>query len=193
MIATAAAFAGAADVAPVQLNCNALQLSAAIKLEERIEVPARGFSLLPPQGERWCYRRLTSFGVNFSKIPPFAGPREKPPSLEEIVAMRQFSAIALSLQGLVKGETNIQNTEDLKTLVERLIRENLFFQVTGGLSSADHRFSILESNVAAASLPGVVCVRFDARAEERGNRQAPALVFCAEPSRQHGVPPSRLD
>jgi hypothetical protein len=174
---TATAFVGATDVVPAQLNCNAVQLLAVIKPDERIEVPARGFSLLPPQGERWCYRRLTSFGVNFSKIPPFAGPLEKPPSLEEIVATRMFSSIALSLQGLIREGTDIQNPAELKTFVDGLIRENLFFQVVGGLSSPNHRFSILESNVTAENLPGEVCVRFNARAKERGNRQAPALVF----------------
>jgi hypothetical protein len=174
---TAPAFCSAADVMPIVPDCKMLQSSAATKREQRIEIVAPGFSILPPQGERWCYRFLTSFGVSFFKIPPSASPLDRPPSLEEVVATRMFSAIAVSLKGLLGEGVQIQNADDLKTFVDGLIRENLFSQVLTGLSSGEHRFRLLESKVEIRSFSSALCVRFDTRIEERGNVQAPALLF----------------
>lgn len=173
----AAAFCSAADVMPIVPDCKMLQSSAATKREQRIEIVAQGFSILPPQGERWCYRFLTSSGVSFFKIPPSASPLDRRPSLEEVVATRLFSAMAMSLKGLIREGVRIQNPDDLKTFVDLLIRENLFSQVITGISSGEHRFRLLDSSVAIMSLSSAVCVRFDGRIEERGNVQAPALVF----------------
>jgi hypothetical protein len=157
------------------LDCKTLQSSAA-KPQQRIEIAAHGFSVLPPQGERWCYRLLASSGVSFFKIPRLDWPSERPPSLEEIVAGRLFSAIAVSLKGLRDFE-QIQHPDDLKALVSILIREQIFSQFTTGLSSVDHRFRLFESNLKSESYSGAICVIFDARVEERGNLEAPNLVF----------------
>jgi hypothetical protein len=173
----AAAFCSAADVAPIPPDCKVLQSLAVTKKEQRIEIAAHGFSILPPQGERWCYSLLASSGVSFFKIPPSAGPLDRPPSLEEFVATRLFSAIAISLKGLIREGANIQNPVDLKTFVDLSIRENIFPQFITGISSGAHRFRLLESTVAVMNFSSAVCVRFDGRVEERGNLQAPALVF----------------
>lgn len=173
---TISALCRAADVLPGPLRCEMLQGTAVTKLEHRIEIAERGFSILPPQGERWCYRLLTSFGVSFFKIPPFAG-FEKPPSLEEVVATRLFSGTAMSLAGLRDVEPQVTNPEDLKAVVDLLIREQLFSQFTVGIASMDHRFRVLESNVSNAAHLSAMCVKFNARIEERGNVQAPNLVF----------------
>jgi hypothetical protein len=151
--------------------------SSVAKLEQRIEIIAHGFSVLPPQGERWCYRLLASSGVSFFKIPKLEWPSERPPSLEEFVAGRLFSAIAVSLKGLRDVDGQIQHPDDLKALVDSLIREQVFSQFTTGLSSVDHRFRLLESNLTSETYAGAICARFDARVEERGNLQAPNLVF----------------
>ena len=173
----AAAFCSAAEVMPSPVDCAMLQSSAVTKRELRIEIAAEGFSILPPQGERWCYRLLASSGVSFFKIPPSAGLIDRPPSLEEVVATRLFSAMAMSLKGLIRDGVRIQNPDDLKSFVDHLIRENLFSQVLTGISSAEHRFRLLESKVDITSFSSSICVRFDGRVEERGNIQAPALVF----------------
>ena len=168
----------AADVLvlPGPLRCEMLQAMAVTKLEQRIEIAERGFSVLPPQGERWCYRLLTSNGVSFFKIPPFTG-FEKPPSLEEIVATRLFSGTAVSLKGLRDVEPQVTNPDGLKAVVNLLIREQLFSQFTVGIASMNHRFRVLESNISTAAHSSAMCVKFDARIEERGNVQAPNLVF----------------
>lgn len=173
---TISAVCRAADVLPGPLRCEMLQGTAVTKLEHRIEIAERGFSIMPPQGERWCYRLLTSFGVSFFKIPPFAG-FEKPPSLEEVVATRLFSGTAMSLKGLREVEPQVTNPDELKAVVDILIREQLFSQFTVGIASMDHRFRVLESNVSNAAHLSAMCVKFNARIEERGNVQAPNLVF----------------
>jgi hypothetical protein len=172
---TVAEFCGAADIMPSPLDCKMLRSSAATKL--RIDIAAQGFSVLPPQGERWCYRLLTSYGVSFFKIPKLERLLGMPPSLEEFVATRLFSAMAMSLKGLHDLETPIHNPDELKTLVDLLIGGHLFSQIIVGVSSKEHRFSLLQSNVAIVSYSGATCVRFDGRVEERGNSQGPALVF----------------
>jgi hypothetical protein len=162
---------------PITVDCHTLQTSAVINPEQRIEIPAQGFSLLPPQGDRWCYRLLTSAGITFFKIPKIEGAFESPPSLEEVVTLRMFSAIAMSLKGLRDFGTPSENPDELKTLVNQLISEYLFAQIFAGLRTPKHRFRLLESNVVVKSYSGASCVRFDARVEERGNFQAPNLVF----------------
>jgi hypothetical protein len=171
-----AAFCNAADVTSIPGDCEALRGSA-VNLEQRIEIAAHGFSVLPPQGERWCYSLLALSGVSFFKTPKLEWPSERPPSLDEIVAGRLFSATAVSLKGLRGFDAQIQHPDDLKTLVTLLIRQQFFAQFTTGLSSADHRFRLLESNLKSETYSGAICVKFDARVEERGNLQAPNLVF----------------
>lgn len=172
-----AAFCGAADLIPVAPDCPMLQSAAVTKLEQRIEIAPHGFSILPPQGERWCYRLLTSAGVSFFKIPPTAAPLGRPPPLEEIMAMRLFSGMAMSLDGLRDFETQIQSSDELQAQVDHLIRDQLFAQIIVGVSVGDHRFRLLESSTRPVSYSGATCVRFDARVEERGNVQTPTLIF----------------
>ena len=166
----------AAEVLPGPLHCAMLQTTAVTQLDQRIVIADRGFSVLPPQGGRWCYRLLTSAGVSFFKIPAFAG-FEKPPSLEEFVATRLFSAMAMSLKGFKDLKSQIESSDELKAVVNLLIREQLFSQITVGVATADHHFRLLESNVSTVAYSGAICVKFDAIVEERGNLQAPNLVF----------------
>ena len=173
---TTSARGHAAEVLPAPIHCAMLQGTAVTNLAQRIEIAARGFSILPPQGERWCYRLLTSDGVSFFKIPPIAG-FEKPPSLEEFVAMRLFSGMAMSLKGLRDIDTRIKNPDEIEAVVDLLIREQLFPQIIVGIASMEHRFRLLESNVSTVAYSGAMCVKFDARVEESGNVQAPNLVF----------------
>ena len=64
-----AVYCEAADSSPITINCDTLQSSAVTNLEQRIEVAAPGFSVLPPRGELWCYRLMSSEGISFFKIP----------------------------------------------------------------------------------------------------------------------------
>ncbi|HEX2929818.1 MAG TPA: hypothetical protein VHV54_08910 [Candidatus Binatia bacterium] len=61
----------AADAAPVTSNCDALKSLPVTSPEQRIEITTPGFSVLPPRGERWCYRLMASQGVSFFRIPQF--------------------------------------------------------------------------------------------------------------------------
>jgi hypothetical protein len=166
----------AAEVLPGPPHCAMLQSTAVTQLDQRIVIADRGFSVLPPQGERWCYRLLTSAGVSFFRIPPLAG-FEKPPSLEEIVVMRLFSGMAMSLKGFKDLKSQIETYDELKAVVNLLIREQLFSQITVGVATVNHRFHLLESNVSTVAYSDMMCVKFDAKVEELGNLQAPNLVF----------------
>jgi hypothetical protein len=145
-------------------------------LAQRVEIGAHGFSILPPQGERWCYRLMKNGGMSFFKIPKFEKGFESLPSREEIFAMHMFSTIAISLKGFRDIETNIQTLDELKTIVNLLISEHLFSQILEGVISAQHRFRLLGSDLGINSALGPSCVSFDATVEERGSVQAPGLV-----------------
>ena len=162
----------AADSSPITINCDMLQSVAVTN--QRIEVAAPGFSVLPPQGERWCYRLLSSDGISFFKIPKSKPVFDGPPSLE-IAALHLSGAMAMSLKGLKDFGTNVQTPDELKDSVSVLIREHIFSQISAGVISAEHRFRLLESSVAIDNSLGASCVRFDAKVEERGSVQGPSL------------------
>jgi hypothetical protein len=173
----AAAYCEAANVAPVALDCGALGYSAVTNIDRRVEIATPGFSILPPQGEHWCYRLTASQGISFFKIPKFEKSFEQPPSREEVAALRMFSAIAISLKGFRDLKTNVQSPEELKSSVNLMIDEHLFSQIVDGVKSAEHRFRLLDSRVVMDNSSGASCARFDAKIEERGSVQAPGLVF----------------
>jgi hypothetical protein len=173
---TVAVCCDAADFEPITVNCDTLRSTAVTNLDQRLEIGVQGFSVLPPQGEHWCYRSMVS-GVSFFKVHKSENGFERPPSHAELAALHMFGAIAMSLGGFGKFGTKIQTPDELKTLVDRLISEHLFSQILGGVLSAEHRFQLLESNVAINSSLEAICVRFATRVEERGSSQAPGLVF----------------
>jgi hypothetical protein len=60
-----AAFCGAASFTPVPVTCGYVEGFAITNLNQRMEVPASGFSVLPPQGENWCAKSLAREGSVF--------------------------------------------------------------------------------------------------------------------------------
>lgn len=122
----------AADSTPI--NCDTLQSSPVTNLEQRIEIAASGFSVLPPRGELWCYRLMSSQGVSFFKILQLRKAFDGPPSLETAV-LRLSGAMAMSLKGLWDFG-NPQSPDELKSLVSVLINEHLFSQISAGVLSA---------------------------------------------------------
>jgi hypothetical protein len=124
LFVTISAHCRAAEFLHVPPHCAMLQATAVAELQQRIEIAEGGFFILYPQGERWCYCHLKSNGVSFFGIPPLAG-FEKPPSLEEIIATRLFSGMAMSLKGFKDLKSQITNPDELKAVVNLLIREQL--------------------------------------------------------------------
>ena len=98
--------------------------------------------------------------------------------------------MAMSLKGLRDFETKVQTPDELKNAVNVLIKEHLFSQISAGVLSAQHRFRLLESNVAINSALEATCVRFDALVEERGSLLAPTPRVFNEFSGQRRMPPS---
>jgi hypothetical protein len=174
---TVAVCCEAAESAPITISCDSLQSSAVTNLGQRVEIVAQGFSVLPPQGQGWCYRAMASRGGSFFKIPKFEKGFESLPSRDQIAALHIFSAIALSLAGFTDFGAKIKSPEELESIVHLLINEHLFSQILDGVQSAEHRFRLLESNIVSDTFLGAGCVRFKATVEERGSVQAPALVF----------------
>lgn len=174
----AAVCCDAASFIPPALDCEKLEYSTVINPEKPFEIAAHAFSVLPPKGAGWCYRLFATAGIGFFKIPRLEKVFSTPPTRDEFAKLHIFSAIAISLKGLPGVETQVQNSEELKALVGRLIREHLFTQLLVGITTAEHRFRLLESNVVAPqSDGGAICVKFEATIEERGSSQAPDLVF----------------
>ena len=179
MCFTLAVCCEAAESAPITVSCDTLQSSAVTNLGQRVEILAQGFSVLPPQGEGWCYRAIASQGGSFFKLPKFEKDFESLPSRDQIAALHLFSAIALSLAGFRDFGAKIKRPEELESVVNLLITEHLFSQILDGVQSAEHRFRLLESNIVSDTSFGARCVRFNAKVEERGNVQAPGLIFLS--------------
>jgi len=161
---------------PITPTCDTLKSLPVTDLEQRIEIEAPGFSVLPPRGEHWCYRLMASQGVSFFKLPKFEKVFDGPPELE-IAALHLLGAMAMSLKGFGDFGTKLQTPDELKTVVNVLINTHLFPQILEGVVSAEHRFRVMQSNVSINSALGATCVGFDALIEERGNAQAPTLVL----------------
>jgi hypothetical protein len=176
---TVAVCCDAAESAPITLNCETLQTSAVTDLGQRVEIVAHGFSILPPQGQGWCYRAMASAGGSFFKVPKFEKGFASLSSPDQIAALHVFSTIALSLAGLRDFGAKIKSPEELESVVNLLITEHLFSQIINGVQSAEHRFRLLESNIVSDTSLGALCVKFNAKVEERGNVQAPGLIFLS--------------
>ena len=57
-------FCGAAVFTPIPFNCSVFDSSLVTNVDERIEVSALGFSVLPPQGENWCVKSMAAKGLS---------------------------------------------------------------------------------------------------------------------------------
>ncbi len=187
----------AANVAPTPLpplSCRELRTSPITDSKQRRDIAQQGFSILPPQGEHWCYRPVGSSGASFFKLPRLEDTFEALPSRDKAIpTSRVFGAMAMSLKGFINLESSVASPDDLKSLVHRLIGEDLFSQLIFGLKSAQHRYHVLESNVTTYEKLATACVRFNATVEERGSPTAPAMVFLLNlPSNlvcRHPTPP----
>jgi hypothetical protein len=176
---TVAVFCNAAVFTPVPLNCAMFDSSPVANLDERMEVPAAGFSVLPPQGQNWCVKSLASKGLSFLKAPESLPVFGKPASPDELLPMAveaiRFTGLAVDLPDF---GFSIESPEKLKVTVDEMIRTHIFSQFTMGLISAERRYQLLESHSATDVSSGVSCVRFDAKVEARGlHKGSPGLVM----------------
>ena len=166
---TVAAFCGAASFTPVPLNCGMLQSSLVTNLNQRIEVSASRFSVLPPRGENWCVKSMASQGLNFLKAPVsmavFGQPSSADELLPQLLPAVRFTALAVDFPDF---GFNIESPEQLKVAVDEMIKMHAFSQYTGGMTSAERRYQLLESHSAVDRSLDASCVRFDAKVEERG-------------------------
>jgi hypothetical protein len=169
-----AGFCGAADSISIPLDCKGLQASGAG--QQRIEVPASGFSVIPPQGEHWCVRSMAS-GFTFLKHPASVEIPAQPPSSNDlfqvVLQAVRFMGMALALP---EFGTQYPSPEQLKVVVDELISHDFFAQVVGRISSAERRFQLVESRSAIDESFGASCVRFDAKVAELGAFLAPPDV-----------------
>lgn len=149
----------AASLTPITLNCDKLKSSALTNSARRIEITTQGFSVLPPQGEAWCYRLMASQGISFYKVSRYGKVFEPPRSRAAIAAMHMFSAVAMSLKGFRDFGPNIQSPSEMQAAVDLLIRDHLFAQILMGVITSEHSFRLLESDIATDSYSGASCVR----------------------------------
>jgi len=164
----------AADSISIPLGCKGLQASRAG--QQRIQVPDSGFSVLPPGGENWCVRS-TAPGFTFLKHSASVEIPAQPPSpndlFQVVLQAVRFMGIALALP---KFGTEHPSPDQLKVVVDELISHHFFSQVVGGISSAERRFQLVESDSVVDGSFGASCVRFDAKVAEQGAFLAPPDV-----------------
>jgi hypothetical protein len=170
-------FAGlcsAADSVSIPLDCRGLQGSAVG--QQRIEVPASGFSVLPPQGENWCVSSMAS-GFFFFKHPVSVEILAQPPSRSDlfqvVLQAVRFMGMALALP---EFGTDHPSPDQLKVVVDEVISHHFFAQVVGGISSAERGFQVMESDSAIDRSYGASCVRFDAKVKQQWAYLAPPGV-----------------
>jgi hypothetical protein len=70
--------------------------------------------------------------------------------------------------------------DELTIPVKRWLSEHLFAQIQMGIATANHRFRLLASTVAAASYSGATCAKFDATVEELGSPLDADSVFLLQ-------------
>jgi hypothetical protein len=169
-----AGICSAADSISIPLNCKGLQASGAG--QQRIEVAAAGFSVIPPQGENWCVRSTAS-GFTFFKHPASVEIPAQPPTPDDlfqvVLQTVRFMGIAVALP---EFGTHHPSPDQLKVVVDELISNHFFSQVVGGISSAERRFQLVESDSTVDGSLGASCVRFDAKVAEQGAYLAPSGV-----------------
>jgi hypothetical protein len=167
-------FCSAADSISIPLDCKGLQASGAG--QQRIEVPAAGFSVMPPQGENWCVRSTAS-GFTFLKPPASVEIPAQPPEpndlFQVVLQAVRFMGMALALP---EFGTEDPSPDQLKVVVDDLISHHFFAQVVGGISSAERHFQLVESESAVDGSFGASCVRFDVKVAEQGAFLAPPDV-----------------
>ena len=174
---TVAAFCSAAGFTPVPFNCGMAQGSPVTNLDQRIEVSATGFSVLPPRGENWCVKSLASARSQFLESPGERGKFGQPSSPDELfpVALQALRFTGLAV-GLPDFGLNIESPEHVKFGVHEMISMHVFSQFVGGLSSAERRYQLLESHSQVDGSFGASCVRFDAKwKDEACSKHPPAL------------------
>ena len=99
-----AGFCSAADSISIPLDCKGLQASGAG--QQRVEVPAAGFSVIPPQGENWCVRSMASEGFTFFKHPANVEIPAQPPIAQRLVPS---GAPNSSIHGDGSGAPGVRN------------------------------------------------------------------------------------
>jgi hypothetical protein len=181
----------AAVFTPIPFNCSVFDSSLVTNVDERIEVSASGFSVLPPQGENWCVKSIAPKGLSFLKVPGsvavFGQPRSPDDLLPAVLQAVRFTAVAVDLPnfGFKTG-----SPEELKIAVDQMISIHIFSQFVGGLSSAERHYELLESHSILDTSLDANCVQFDAKVEARGYHKAlPGIVvlnfinnlICAHP------------
>jgi hypothetical protein len=175
---TVASFCGAASFTPVPISCSGLGISAVTNLNQRMEVSVSGFSVLPPQGENWCVKNLASGALSFLKAPVSMPVFGQPSSPDELfpVALQAVRFTGLAV-GFPDFGFNTESPEQLKVAVDEMIRTHIFSQFTAGISTAEHRYQLIESHSAVDRSLGANCVRFDAKVEARGFHKAPSSLI----------------
>ena len=171
-------FCGAAVFTPIPFNCSVFDSSLVTNVENRIEVSALGFSVLPPQGENWCVKSMAAKGLSFLKVPRsvavFGQPRSPDDLLPAALQAARFTGVAV---GLPDFGFKTESPEQLKVAVDQMINIHIFSQFVGGISSAERQYELLESHSILDTSLDANCVRFDAKVEARGFHKAlPGIV-----------------
>jgi hypothetical protein len=144
---------------------------------QRVQLGSPPFSILPPQGENWCSSILPG-GATFFKAPGIVEVPATSPTNEEVLQIAlgavRFFTLAMTIANFGTDPTA---PGQLKIVVDELISKHFFSQILSGLSSAERRFQLLDSQSALDNSLGVSCARFGARAESRTVLSAKPVIL----------------
>ena len=158
----AAGCASSRPATPISVTCQSLRMASANQAE-RVVFPSGGYSIQPPQGDRWCVGASGPRGTTFMSHPLFGKLLDKRPSEAEI----RHSIGLLVVADEVPTDNRIETEADMIAFIEQR-----FLGKRPG-----SRFTLAESKFVSDSSLGAECIRFDAVVEERDNPDARGLVL----------------
>ena len=161
-IISAVGCAASRPATPISMTCQFLRMASA-NPTERVTLPSVGFSLLPPQGDRWCVGASGPRETTFMSSPLLGKLLDKRPSEAEI----RHSIALVVVADEVPKDSRIETEADMIAFIEQR-----FLGKRPG-----SRFALVESKFVPDSSLGAECIRFDAVVEERDNPDARGLVL----------------
>src|SRR5262249_11751559 len=89
----------------VTMDCRAMGMAQVTNSTTRVQVPSGGYSLVPPQGGRWCLRTPEPGAIAFNTHPLLGEPLHARPSDAEILHSFAVGAFLMKVPEGINVET----------------------------------------------------------------------------------------
>lgn len=167
LLAASFGYAAQIPIAASALDCKDIGAQAITDSTQRLQFPASGFSVLPPQGDKWCIQRTDRDGIIFFKSPLLLDTNPRPAR-----ASASHTVVAMAKEVSIE-ESGLDSIEGLRDFVARWLRGGGNTRSLGSTLVLDDtplaRFKLVESRLDLKNPFSANCVGFDSVTEERDN------------------------